>query len=315
MAMIRVGMGAEGETAVTTTPPPAPSTMDQFLQGAKTWLTPRDIPAVFSAMWVGLKENPGAVLKSPQAWGLLAVPAAALALVLGMGAAKRRRAKNPRRRVAVRRSRRRVANPRRRTGKKMVGMWVKRSRKKDGYQRLRSSVPGTRSRSRKTHQLVNLEKALFIAPPPNYKYGGPRRRKNPTRRKKNPSHLLGKNRRYMAVGHGSHKGYWAVYDYRAHKYVSPATTNYPAQVKLAARMEKDEPSYGAQKKAAAYAERRIGAIANPRRRNSLKGRARSAGLAWRVRRGGGGGRIGAATFAARVFLDKPPAKRARRPTN
>lgn len=261
MAMIRVGMGATGETAVTGTPPPAPSTMDQFLQGAKTWLTPRDIPAVFSAVWAGLKGDPGAVLKSPQFWGLLAVPAAVLAVVMGMEAAKRRRTRNPRRRrVVVRRSRRRVANPRRarrrrnplprnagrkRTARRRAGGGVNYYTKSGGVaavkavRRWKSSKPGKRSRSRGTH--------------------------------KNPSHRLGKNRRFMAVSYGvgpagsGDTKYWAVYDSKTHKYVSPATTDYPAQVKLAARMERDEPSYGAQKKAAAYAKRRMGKIANPAR--------------------------------------------------
>lgn len=106
MAMIRVGMGATGETAVTTTPPPPPmGKLDQFVAGAKTWMSPSQIPAALKAVvsveaW---KVAPMALV------GLLSVPAALLLLVLGTGAVKRRRARasNPRRR-------RRAANPRRR---------------------------------------------------------------------------------------------------------------------------------------------------------------------------------------------------------
>ena len=116
MAMMRIGMGAAGETAVTGPPPPAPmGKLDQLVGGAKTWMSPGEIPDTLKAVF-----SPDAWKAAPMALiGFLLVPAAVLAVVLGMGAAKRRRAKNPRRKRAVaRRSRRRADNPRRRTAKK-----------------------------------------------------------------------------------------------------------------------------------------------------------------------------------------------------
>jgi hypothetical protein len=138
--------------------------LDQLVGGAKTWMSPGEIPDTLKAVF-----SPDAWKAAPMALiGFLLVPAAVLAVVLGMGAAKRRRAKNPRRKRAVaRRSRRRVANPRRRgrrrnpAQKKLRGSptkrWVRRMTVRDvpgmdkSRQKRRSSRPGKRSRSRGTH--------------------------------------------------------------------------------------------------------------------------------------------------------------------
>jgi hypothetical protein len=162
MAMMQLGMGETGGTggAVTTT---APTGVDKFVAGAKTWLSPSTVPDTFAAWWAAIKASPGTALMEPGLWGFLAVPAAAAAAVaLAMGA-KRRRTRNPGRRAAY--SRRRRRNPRR------------------------------------------------------------------------------KGRRFVAaqynVGPAGSKGqYWAVYDNRTHKYVSPASQDYRAQVQDAARMER-----------------------------------------------------------------------------
>lgn len=106
MAMIGTGMGATGETAVTGSPPTM-GKLDQFMAGAKTWMSPSQIPDALRAVvsMEAWRAAPMALV------GLLAVPAVLLAVVMGMGAAKRRRTRNPRRRrVAVRRGRRRAAN-------------------------------------------------------------------------------------------------------------------------------------------------------------------------------------------------------------
>jgi hypothetical protein len=160
--MMQLGMGETGGTggAVTTT---APTGVDKFVAGAKTWLSPSTVPDTFAAWWAAIKASPGTALMEPGLWGFLAVPAAAAAAVaLAMGA-KRRRTRNPGRRAAY--SRRRRRNPRR------------------------------------------------------------------------------KGRRFVAaqynVGPAGSKGqYWAVYDNRTHKYVSPASQDYRAQVQDAARMER-----------------------------------------------------------------------------
>jgi hypothetical protein len=84
--------------------------LDQFVAGAKTWMSPSQIPEALKTVFnlEAWKAAPMMLL------GLLAVPAAVLAVVMGMGAAKRRRTRNPRRGAGVRRQQRRVANPRRR---------------------------------------------------------------------------------------------------------------------------------------------------------------------------------------------------------
>ena len=107
MAMLQVGMGDGGETAVTGPPPLAPmGKLDQLLGGAKIWLSPSQVPEALRNIGRELEGRPLSVV------GFLAVPVLALLLVWGMGAAKRRRARNPRRRrVAVRRRR---TTPRRR---------------------------------------------------------------------------------------------------------------------------------------------------------------------------------------------------------
>jgi len=114
MAMLRLGMGMTPPGAgVTTTPDKAV----RFMDGAKVWLSPSTIGAEFAALTAAAKTDLMGTLTSPRALGFLLVPAAAiLALALWSGAAKRRREKNPRRRLAVRRQnpRRRVARGRRR---------------------------------------------------------------------------------------------------------------------------------------------------------------------------------------------------------
>lgn len=252
MAMIRVGMGAAGETAVTTTPPPPPmGKLDQFVAGAKTWMSPSQIPAALKAVvsveaW---KAAPMALV------GLLSVPAALLLVVLGgMGVAKRRRAKNPRRgQVVVRRPRKPASWTCGHCGRRVSGQYDvcqcgdtrKWARASNPRRRRRTANPRRHGRRRN----------------PSAKST---RRKIYARRKKNP--------RFHVAKYGTQGGvnYWGVYDGQAHKFVSPATRNYHAQVKLAGRMNRDEPSYGAQKKAAAYAKRRIGRIANPRRKRKPK---------------------------------------------
>jgi hypothetical protein len=110
-----------GETAVTNPLPAAPSAVDKFMSGTKVWLSPSTIGAEFTALTAAAKLDMVGTLTSPRALGFLLVPAAAiLALFMWSGAAKRRRAKNPRRRrAAVRRRnpRRRVARGRRRNAR------------------------------------------------------------------------------------------------------------------------------------------------------------------------------------------------------
>lgn len=115
MAMLHLGMG---DTTGVGTPATAVSggeitPMSEFVAGMKTWLRPSDIGGTFSALWTAGKADPVKTLTSPGTLGFLLVPVAILAVVImGMGAARRRRTRNPRRRVAY--SRRRVRNPRRR---------------------------------------------------------------------------------------------------------------------------------------------------------------------------------------------------------
>jgi hypothetical protein len=120
-------MGENGETAVTGAPTAPPSKLDQFIGGARIWLSPSQVPTALSNLGAGWAASPLSVV------GFLLVPAAVLALVLG--AAKRRRSRNPRRmRVTVRRVRRR-ANPRRR---------VRRRNPKDAPAGYLLEVPGSR---------------------------------------------------------------------------------------------------------------------------------------------------------------------------
>ena len=73
-----------------------------FTDGAKLWLSPSMIPSVLTNLWVAAKADAAGTLTNPGVLGFLAMPAAAiLALVLWSGAAKRRRARNPRRRRAA----------------------------------------------------------------------------------------------------------------------------------------------------------------------------------------------------------------------
>lgn len=108
MAMLQVGMGTKVGT--TGEPPSAiPNKLDQLIGGAKIWLTPTQVPIALSSLGAGWAASPLSVV------GFLAVPALVLLLVLGMGAAKRRRARNPRRRRVYARRARRRANPRRKS--------------------------------------------------------------------------------------------------------------------------------------------------------------------------------------------------------
>ena len=162
MAMLQVGMGDVGT-------PTVPGKLDELVGGAKIWLSPSQVPAALSNLGAGWAASPLSVV------GFLAVPALALLLLWGMGAAKRRRSKNPRRRrVAVRRVRRR-ANPRRRRntgpryklGKNAGRRRTARRRAGGGVgyytkpgsmaaakvvRRWKSSKAGKRSRSRGTHK-------------------------------------------------------------------------------------------------------------------------------------------------------------------
>ena len=131
MAMLQLGMG---ETGVAETGFGEPAAVDKFLGGAKVWLNPGYITTEMTALWAGVKADAVGTLTSPRALGFLLVPAAAiLALVLWSGAAKRRRARNPRRRRAA--VRRRRANPRRRAARGR-----------------RRNPAGKRSKSRGTHK-------------------------------------------------------------------------------------------------------------------------------------------------------------------
>ena len=112
MAMLQLGMG---ETGVAETGSGEPAVVDKFLGGAKVWLNPGYITTEMTALWAGVKADAVGTLTSPRALGFLLVPAAILAVVLGMKSARARRARNPRRAAVGRRSpRRRVARGRRR---------------------------------------------------------------------------------------------------------------------------------------------------------------------------------------------------------
>ena len=112
MAMLQLGMG---ETGVAETGFGEPAAVDKFLGGAKVWLNPGYITTEMTALWAGVKADAVGTLTSPRALGFLLVPAAILAVVLGMKSARARRARNPRRAAVGRRSpRRRVARGRRR---------------------------------------------------------------------------------------------------------------------------------------------------------------------------------------------------------
>ena len=132
MAMLRLGMG---ETAVVPHPGHLRSSLpsvqprpwifreaiprtsqeketNEPINGAKIWLSPSLVPAELTRLWAAVKADPGGTLTAPGVLGFLLVPAAAiLALVLWSGAARTRRARNPRRRRAA--ARRQRANPRR----------------------------------------------------------------------------------------------------------------------------------------------------------------------------------------------------------
>lgn len=120
MAMLQVGMGATSQFPVTTG---EPTGVDEFIGGAKVWLNPGYITTEMGALW-DAATGPGkswSVLVSPRALGFLLVPAAVIALVWGMQAAKRRRARNPRR-LRRRNPRRRVARGRRRNPRDARGV-------------------------------------------------------------------------------------------------------------------------------------------------------------------------------------------------
>lgn len=166
MAMIRVGMG---ETGVASTG--EPTAVDKFIGGAKVWLNPGYITTEMSALWAGLKADAIGTLTNPRALGFLLVPAAILAMVLGMKSARARRARNPRRRVARRNPRRRVAagsvrrtkkrNPK--TGRHRWSLLKEMTHAERGWprgmrktkSRTASRKPGKRSRSRGTHRVKN----------------------------------------------------------------------------------------------------------------------------------------------------------------
>lgn len=153
--MMQVGMGAEEGAAVVAvqpTGPTGPSVLDQFVGGARIWLSPSQVPTALSNLGAGWAASPLSVV------GLLAVPAVVLALVWGMQGAKRRR--NPGRRVARgRRHNKRRRNP---------------GRRKPATRRRRPLVPGSKA----ARAFIARLKASPEYVPKRGEKRNPKRRKN-----------------------------------------------------------------------------------------------------------------------------------------